>query len=291
MSKKNSSGSSKGAGEQSHQEDTALVPGINSVEDQRPLTVEAESTGSSFVVDEDEGDFDDEYDDENATPTLPDFTVSNTNPQLLAFLDNLRTDATVWHALPDWLEEQGDPRAEIIREMAAVQCVVPVVAPLSNGSYPMGCGTWFVIKRHKDSIVGRPYRGTWQYDRFDPILMWGYDKVSLPAKKQTDARLREAFAECRRKLAYMLFDTSEERLRSREVVLTEERIARVVRELTRHSPKVAVPWACELRKIAPERFTRLCQYIRSRPECQEFFVALLNAIHPGWSEQVMMDDS
>lgn len=154
----------------------------------------------------------------------------------------------------------------------------------------MGCGTWFAISRHWAGIGGRLYKKTWQHALFRKTRTCMRVEVHIPAKEQTDARLRKGFSECRRGMVYRLFGTYEEWVRSRRTVLTETRIARVVSELLKHRPTVTVPWACELRKIAPERFAELCQYMRSRPECQEFIVALLNAIQPGWMEEVLAAD-
>src|SRR5688500_17310312 len=79
---------------------------------------------------EDEEWFGDPFDayagvDELGQEEFDKFPVSITDSRLRGFLKGLLEDPDVALPLSDWLEDRGDPRAEIVRDLGYARCVIP----------------------------------------------------------------------------------------------------------------------------------------------------------------------
>jgi hypothetical protein len=232
---------------------------------------------ASFLDEEDE-DENDEEDEEPESP--PNFPVANTHPELLAFLTALPDPATVL-ALIDWLMEQGDPRADHVRELSEARCVIPEGICYPLRAQPMACGRWWTITRQNRSVTGHAYRGTLLHRVLTGVTYRGEVQARAPRREQTPEGLRAAFERCRRGLLLGFFGTSVQHLRARQSILSEPRLDRLDKVLARCN-QTAVPWLVELRAADRARFDRIVERIWTTPALHGVGYALLDAVDPGW---------
>jgi hypothetical protein len=210
---------------------------------------------------------------------LPEPQVPGDDRTLRDLLFALLTDPTAAGALADLLEERGDPRAQAVRDLAEVRCVVPEVAPEAGLDYPMGCGRFWSAARQQTGVRARVYPGTPLASLLPP---GGEVEARVPPAGQTPGRLRAAFEQCRQELLFKVFGTTTRQVRARLVVLTHPGMDRVARTLARWRA-AAVPWLCEVRAADPGRFQRILSYIWAHPALHEISAGLLDALKPGWS--------
>jgi hypothetical protein len=139
---------------------------------------------------------------------VPVFTAANRDPELWVLLRSLLNDPTAALAVADLLEDRGDPRLGIVRELATAQCVVPTCMPERYKYDTMWTGAWFSIHRYRSCVSGVQHQSIDEHllsgRGFRGTKAWVFIKIKSP----TDAQLRAAFHKCRRDLVYYVLGTA-----------------------------------------------------------------------------------
>jgi hypothetical protein len=251
----------------------------------RPLF---ESNEEEEDLDEDDLDEDDDDEEDDDEPPLPTFQVptTTTDATLLTFLAAISTgDLAAGHALADWLTEQDDPRAALVRELAEARCVIPEGrSPLLRAA-PMACGRWWCIVLRPWCVRAISYWNTPLYAMLESVRRGRNIEVRVPRDRQTPERLGAAFERCRIDLILGLFATTTQNLRAVQVVLNDPSMERVVRAIARYTEAV-LPWLFMLRRDHPARCEAVLDRIRVSSDLQKISDELLSVLDPGWRQRL-----
>lgn len=223
-------------------------------------------------------------------PKHPPLTVENSDPKLFAFLERQSTDPTAAIALSEWLADRSDPRAEAVRELAEVRCVIPEGVPDRVIGRPMACGRWWCAYRFRHRVTATVYPGTPLALLLSSAQARHDVEVQLPRRRQTSTHRIAAFEECRQTLLLRLFDVHPDRFSHRQAVFFEPQMFWVRLAFAVCESK-AVPWMLELRKINPDRYERSLKHIWSRPDLHWIGMSVITADSESTPSATAPDDA
>jgi hypothetical protein len=212
----------------------------------------------------------------------PPFPVANDDPRLSGFLTALPAGPGAALALAAWLEERGDARAAVVRELAEAKCVVPEGVLCRRFLTPMACGRWWHIHRKLGRVAATVYVGT-PLHRSLREGCGGHIMAPRPRAGWTPETLQAAFEHCRRELICALFATSREQLTVRLAVLHDPSLERVLQLLGRYSCE-AVPALCELRSSDHARFQTVVRLLWADIDLHHLGYAVMDALEPDWRQ-------